>query len=187
MDHIQRAARIARAAGFDGIELDAAAGSLAECFLRPQTNSRDDGYGGDDERRMRFLLEAAHVIAEEFSSERVGVRLSPRARQGQKEVLAGVMRAVSEREMAYVHLAHVEAPSTKAPDGPSPMAACAERQMFRSDVSCALVVTDHCDVDLAMRAVDSRWADAVGFLQANDDPGFVGRLLGQEQRSGRTP
>src|SRR5262249_31651756 len=90
-DH--RAAQRARAAGFDGVELDASAGSLADGFLQPQINSRDDEYGGDAERRMMFLLEATHVAADAWSNERVGVRLSPCAREGQVKLFAEVMRA----------------------------------------------------------------------------------------------
>jgi N-ethylmaleimide reductase len=176
MADVQRSTRLARDAGFDAIELDAAANSLPERFLRPETNTREDAYGRDDEGRMRFLLEATHVLAEEFSGERVGVRLAPRARQCQAEVFAGAMRAISERELAYVHLAHVDAPPRRA-DGQSALAVCAERQAFRSDVSCALIVSDYCEVAVAAHAVDSRWADAVGFLEVNDDPEFVARSL----------
>jgi 2,4-dienoyl-CoA reductase-like NADH-dependent reductase (Old Yellow Enzyme family) len=133
---------------------------------------------------MSFLLEAAYVIAEEFSSERVGVRLSPCSREGQLEQFAEVMRAVSERELAYIHLADVKGPRTSLPGGHSvSISACAARRAFRSDISCVLIASDYCDVDVAASAVESRWADAVGFLQANDDPDFIVRLLRQERES----
>jgi 2,4-dienoyl-CoA reductase-like NADH-dependent reductase (Old Yellow Enzyme family) len=106
------------------------------------------------------------------------VRLSPCARAGQVEVVADVMRAISERELAYVHLAHERPSSTRPPPAESvSIAACAERQAFRSDVSCALLASDLVDLDVAMSAVERRWADAIGFLQADDDPDFVARTV----------
>lgn len=181
MNDYQRAAQCARSAGFDAVELDASAGSLADGFLQPQINSRDDEYGGDAERRMMFLLEAAHVVADEWSNERVGVRLSPCAREGQVKLFAEVMRALSERELAYVHLANVNTDATNAPVGrPVSIATAADRRAFRSDLSCALIATDHVDVGVAASAIGSRWADAIGFLQANDDPRFIKRLLCRE-------
>ncbi|HEY4175836.1 MAG TPA: hypothetical protein VGM90_03355 [Kofleriaceae bacterium] len=180
MDVYQRTARSARAAGFDGVELDAGAGALAERFLQAHTNARDDEYGGDTERRMRFLLEAVYVLAEEFSHERAGVRLSPCAREGQVELFADVMRALSERELAYVHLAHERTPVAPRVSGLSvSIAACADRQVFRTDVSCALIASDFVDVDVATSAVERRWADAVGFFQTDEDPEFVARILRQ--------
>lgn len=62
VDRFARAAARAREAGFDAVEVIASAGYLVSQFLSPVTNLRDDEYGGDPERRMRFGLEVAEQI-----------------------------------------------------------------------------------------------------------------------------
>lgn len=58
------AARRAKAAGFDGLELQFGLGYLVAQFLSPATNLRDDGYGGDPERRRRFASEVFAAVRE---------------------------------------------------------------------------------------------------------------------------
>ena len=72
-----RAARRAREAGADGVEIAAAKGYLIHQFLNPGINRREDDYGGSAEKRFRFLREivqaARAAVGEDFL---VGVRLS---------------------------------------------------------------------------------------------------------------
>jgi 2,4-dienoyl-CoA reductase-like NADH-dependent reductase (Old Yellow Enzyme family)/thioredoxin reductase len=56
-----QAARRARSAGFDMVELHACHGYLISNFLSARNNLRGDWYGGSLENRMRFLLE---IVAE---------------------------------------------------------------------------------------------------------------------------
>jgi N-ethylmaleimide reductase len=71
------AARNAIEAGFDGVELHGANGYLLEQFLNPHTNRREDDYGGDVGRRVRFVAETARAVADAIGAERTGIRLSP--------------------------------------------------------------------------------------------------------------
>lgn len=56
-----RGATRAVAAGYQGIELHGAHGYLLMAFLSPLKNMRDDEWGGDFERRLRFPLEAVRA------------------------------------------------------------------------------------------------------------------------------
>lgn len=71
------ATRNAKEAGFDGVEVHGANGYLIDQFLRDCSNQREDRYGGSIENRSRFLLEVTEAVVGEWSSDRVGVRLSP--------------------------------------------------------------------------------------------------------------
>jgi 2,4-dienoyl-CoA reductase (NADPH2) len=59
-----RGAARARAFGFDAVEVMASEGYLINQFLSPVTNLRDDAWGGDAERRMRFPLAVLRAIRE---------------------------------------------------------------------------------------------------------------------------
>ena len=55
--HFGDAARRAKMAGYDLVEIHGAHGYLITNFLSPHTNTRTDQYGGSLENRMRFMLE----------------------------------------------------------------------------------------------------------------------------------
>lgn len=62
-------ARRAQQAGMDGVEVHMAHGYLGCSFLSPLLNRRDDEYGGDTERRVRFAREVRAAIAERCGPE----------------------------------------------------------------------------------------------------------------------
>jgi len=57
-----RTARLARQAGFGGVQVHAAHGFLLSQFLSPLFNRRDDDYGGSIANRMRLLLETVEAV-----------------------------------------------------------------------------------------------------------------------------
>ena len=64
IEDFARGARRARELGFDGVEIMGSEGYLIDQFLAPVTNLRDDEWGGDPERRMRFPLAVATAVRE---------------------------------------------------------------------------------------------------------------------------
>ncbi len=105
------AAKNSMLAGFDGVELHGANGYLLEEFLSPYTNLRTDEYGGNIEKRCRFVLEVVTMVAEEIGKEKTGVRLSPYGVGGDmhyysqiQEVYQYLSSELSKLDIAYIHL-----------------------------------------------------------------------------------
>jgi len=59
-----RSARLAREAGYDGVEVMGSEGYLINEFIAPRTNQRTDRWGGDAAQRMRFAVEIVRRIRE---------------------------------------------------------------------------------------------------------------------------
>ncbi len=57
-----RAAQIAQAAGYDGVELMGSEGYLINEFTAPRTNKRDDRWGGSFENRARFPVQVIKAV-----------------------------------------------------------------------------------------------------------------------------
>ncbi|MDB6084082.1 MAG: oxidase [Gammaproteobacteria bacterium] len=69
VDAFAAAARRAIAAGFDGIHLHGGNGYLLSQFNSPRTNRRTDAWGGDADRRGRFMLTVYRAIREAVGSQ----------------------------------------------------------------------------------------------------------------------
>ncbi|MFP4040247.1 MAG: NADH:flavin oxidoreductase [Desulfosudaceae bacterium] len=73
-DKFAAAAKRARQAGFDMVELHGGTGYLLTQFLSPRTNRRTDAYGGALENRLRFPLEVLEAVKAEAGDMPVGCR-----------------------------------------------------------------------------------------------------------------
>ncbi|MDX3615655.1 NADPH-dependent 2,4-dienoyl-CoA reductase, partial [Streptomyces europaeiscabiei] len=64
IDDYARAARLARQAGYDGVEIMGSEGYLINEFIAAGTNHRDDRWGGSYENRTRFPVEIVRRVRE---------------------------------------------------------------------------------------------------------------------------
>lgn len=69
IDAFADAARRARIAGFDAVQIHGAHGYLVSEFLSPHTNRRNDYWGGDEGRRFHFLEEIYKALRREVGED----------------------------------------------------------------------------------------------------------------------
>lgn len=124
IDHYREAARNAKEAGFDGVEVHAANGYLLDEFLRDGTNLRQDAYGGSVDNRARLLLEVTAVVCEVWGADRVGVRLSPvqpfndMRDSDPRGTFTRVVELLDPLKLAYLHVTEMgkDNPGAAGPD-----------------------------------------------------------------------
>ena len=160
------ASRNAIAAGFDGVELHGANGYLMEQFLSPETNKRDDAWGGSVEKRMRFMVETAREVAAAIGGGKVGIRLSPYgANAGMglypeiDETYRKLVPALAGTGIAYVHVADHSAMG--APAVPAELK-LAMRQLFPR----SFILGGGFNRDTAEDALKADQADFIGVGRA---------------------
>ncbi|HUK58024.1 MAG TPA: alkene reductase [Stellaceae bacterium] len=160
------AARNARAAGMDGIEIHGANGYLIMQFLCDVTNKRTDRYGGSIANRVRFLQEIVAAITEEVGKDRLGVRISPHFRTdgiGDSDAPAlflHVAAMLKEQGVAYLHVIEADHPGTgqSPPDGMRRLA-----PELRRAFGGPTIVNGGYTLESAERALAAGAADAVSF------------------------
>ena len=107
------AARNARAAGIDAVELHCASGYLPMQFLSSNSNLRTDAWGGSVAGRIRFVVETLRTLAGAIGPGRVGFRICPgvtfngMADADPAETYAALLDAVGDLGLAWCHLIHI--------------------------------------------------------------------------------
>ncbi|NIJ45016.1 N-ethylmaleimide reductase [Wenyingzhuangia heitensis] len=116
-----QAAKNAIVAGFDGVEIHAANGYLANQFLNKGSNQRKDEYGGSVENRSRFVLELATQISNVIGNDKTGIRISPFGEFNDMALYDEIpatfdylIQELNTLDLAYLHLAAL---SQNIPDG----------------------------------------------------------------------
>jgi N-ethylmaleimide reductase len=163
VEDYRRAARNARDAGFDGVELHGANGYLIDQFLRDGSNRRTDRYGGTALNRTRLLIEVTEAVVGEWSGERVGVRLSPTnpfndmADSNPAATFATAVGELGRLGLAYLHIVE---PAAADPTGDGEVP---DIRLFRRLWRGALMANKGYDLARANAVIQAGWADLVSF------------------------
>ena len=158
------AARMAKEAGFDGVEIHSANGYLLHQFLASGVNTRDDAYGGDAQRRGALLLEVVDAVSGEWQPDQIGVRLSPLFRgngiidDDPGPTFSYVGGELARRGIGYLHLADTSVMMPGVEQRTSELVDV----MVKSYVG-PLVLNGGFDAAQAREAIAQRWATAVAF------------------------
>jgi 2,4-dienoyl-CoA reductase-like NADH-dependent reductase (Old Yellow Enzyme family) len=136
------AARRARDAGFEWLELHFAHGYLAQSFFSPHSNHRDDEYGGSFENRIRFLTETfATVRAAWPENLPLTARFGVVEFDGREETLDESIELVRRLRGLGLDLIDVSVgfsiPGPRIPWGPGFMAPIAARVRRAADIPAA--------------------------------------------------
>lgn len=152
------AARRARRAGFDAVEVHAAHGYLLHQFLSPLSNRRADDYGGSFENRSRLLREVVAAVRGEWPQNLpVFVRLSATdwAEGGwDLEEAVTLCRALKELGVDLIDVSSGGlVPWAKIPAGPGFQTVFAERIRQQAGIAAAAVglITSPAQADHILR------------------------------------
>lgn len=160
------------ATGHDGVEIHGAHGYLVGQFLSPATNRREDGWGGDPVRRMRFLFELIDAIRAACSRDFVlGLRLSADEELADGLELSDTRRIVEavarDHPVDYLSVT-LGTRGAYVKDVTQPEAAAARAAGVLRDASGLVTIVGQrfTSPALAEKALAAGQADAVGFARA---------------------
>lgn len=157
-------ARLAKEAGFDGVEIHNANGYLLDQFLRTGTNQRGDQYGGSLQNRSRLTLEVTEAVVAIWGADRVGIRFSPSGvfndmqDHNPLETFSHILRELNGFGLAYAHITQVTAQDIAhgATEGVGP-------RELRSAWNGKIVTAGGFTLESGNAALAEGWADAIAF------------------------
>jgi 2,4-dienoyl-CoA reductase-like NADH-dependent reductase (Old Yellow Enzyme family)/thioredoxin reductase len=161
-----QAARRARKAGFDGVELHAAHGYLLATFSSPCSNRRTDRYGGSVENRARMLVEVLTAIRQSVGDEYpLWCRINAREYGAPDGLTLEDGRSIARRVNGLVSAISVSARGygldslVNYPDEPGAMLPLAAE--IRKVVSVPVIAVGRMTPEVAERAIAAGHADLI--------------------------
>jgi len=157
IEEYAHAARNAREAGLDGVELHCTSGYLPMQFLSTGTNRRDDRYGGPTANRIRFVVETLEAMADAIGADRVGFRIFPgnpyndMSDEDPADTYSTLIDAVDGLGLAYLHLVHHPTPELDA------------LALLRPRWSGPIIANNALKLDTAQALLDTGKVQAVSF------------------------
>ncbi|UPW20558.1 NADH:flavin oxidoreductase/NADH oxidase family protein [Agarivorans sp. TSD2052] len=189
-------AKLAKQAGFTGVQIHGAHGYLVSQFLSSRHNQRNDQWGGSLENRLRFVVEVYRAIRKEVGDDfPVGIKLnSADFMQGgfTEEESMQVVQTLSDKGIDLIEISGgtYESPSMMgAKNNSEPLkASTIKREAYFMDymvkvrklVSTPLVVTGGFRTGPAMNeALNTSATDFIGIARTMAvDPEFPNKLIG---------
>ncbi|WP_435526710.1 hypothetical protein [Microbacterium aurantiacum] len=184
-DDVAAAARRAKAAGFDGVEIGAHMCYFYSSFLSPLANTRTDEYGGSAENRARAVRDAVAAVRAEVGPDYpVGIRMSVNDHMpdGQgPDGFAEVAAHIAAAGVDFISLseANYESMGENVPSTSGNMLAHGEPQAFRAAVGgIPLFLSSTPDPQQAADAITAGHADATMLArQLLADPDYANKVI----------
>lgn len=164
LEDYAKAARNAREAGADGVQIHAANGYLIDQFLREGSNFREDEYGGSIANRVRLLDEVTGAVVQAIGADRTSVRLSPNDNiQGVYDnhpvpLFTEAAKKLSDHKIAFLELREPGYEGTFGKASHPPVAP-SMRNVFKG----VLVLNSDYTGETAQKVLDEGQADAIAF------------------------
>jgi N-ethylmaleimide reductase len=159
-----RGAKNAIDAGFDGVEIHGAHAYIIDQFIMDGTNKRKDEFGGSIENRARLLFLVIEEILKHIPSEKVGLRLSPKAvRPGMadstpKKTYGYIIEKLNDYNLSYLHISEMMSPETRL-NNPEKSIVPFYRKIYNGNlISCG----GH-SLESANRMLENNEADLIAF------------------------
>jgi 2,4-dienoyl-CoA reductase-like NADH-dependent reductase (Old Yellow Enzyme family) len=162
-------ARLARDAGFDGVEIHGANGYLLDEFLTDYLNLRTDQYGGSVANRVRLAAEISRDVAAAVGSDiATGIRISQgkvsdndHRWAGGEEDAAIVFSALADTGLDYIHTTEYRAMAPAFDSGPKTLA-----ELAKQHAGLTVIANGHLhDPHDAATIVESGGADVVSLAK----------------------
>lgn len=154
------AAKCAKEANFDGVEIHSANGYLLHQFIADNSNQRTDQYGGSVENRCRLTLEVCDAVLKVWDSSRVGIRLAPVSPFNDVKIdhpnrtFEYLAKELEKRKLIYLHI--IEGATIKDRD-----AGNFDYNLIRENFSGTFMANNQYDYDLAKKRRESKKFDLV--------------------------
>jgi N-ethylmaleimide reductase len=159
IDEYVAAARNARAAGFDGVELHATSGYLPMQFLSTNANLRTDAWGGSPAARARFAARVMEALCAAIGPGRVGIRICPGnpfndvTDPDPPATYAALLGAIQPLDYAWLHVIRSPLPELDA------------FALARAHYAGRLILNDGFNPESARAALRAGLGDAISFAR----------------------
>ncbi|NBJ70898.1 MULTISPECIES: NADH:flavin oxidoreductase [Clostridia] len=171
-----QAAKYAKTAGFNGVELHGANGYLLDEFLSQGINQRTDQYGGSIENRVRLLKELITDVREAVGGTMiVGIRISQLKATdkdykwpGGEEEAATIFSELGKTDVDYIHISDDDATTPGFGVGTMTMSESAKKYSGKPIIACGSLG----DPEKAATVIEQGLADFVAIARqalANPD------------------